>query len=156
PVVDTFRVEWERAAWEHAGDGNAEARAKAELVRWRLHTLLADMTGELHHYYDAALARPDLAPTRAALGCALARQGRLTEAIGHRRQAVGDNPFDADAARALAKALGDAGEGLARRRLARQRRLLWEAAPDRVQAEPWFAQAPPVGDELVSIIVLCC
>ena len=36
PGFDLFRVEWERAAWAHAGDPNAEAAAKVSLLRWRL------------------------------------------------------------------------------------------------------------------------
>ena len=54
----------------------AEARAKADLLRWRLHGLLGELTGDLAHYREAALARPDLAPGLAALGCALGRAGR--------------------------------------------------------------------------------
>jgi hypothetical protein len=40
-AFDLFRVEWERAAWKHAGDPAAEARAKRDVLRWRLHALLA-------------------------------------------------------------------------------------------------------------------
>ena len=31
---DTFRVEWERAAWQHAGDRPGELLAKRNLIRW--------------------------------------------------------------------------------------------------------------------------
>src|SRR5207244_7360042 len=82
---DLFRVEWERAAWSNAGRLTAEASARTTLLRWRLHTLLAEATGELAHYYEAAVYRPDLPPARAALGCALGRAGRFVEAAGHLR-----------------------------------------------------------------------
>lgn len=156
PGYDLFRVEWERAAWDHPGEPRAEARAKADLLRWRLHSLLADLTGELPHHYEAVLARPDLPPLRAALGCALGRAGRPAEAAGHLRLVAEANPFDAGAARALWQALTDAGDAEAARRLAAERRLLCEAAPGLVPDEPWFAEARPAGDELASLIVLCC
>src|SRR5262249_57155167 len=57
---DLLRVEWERAAWTHAGNPAAEALAKRDLLRWRLHTILGTLTGDLAHYHEAALARPDL------------------------------------------------------------------------------------------------
>lgn len=94
-AYDLFRVEWERAAWANAGRPAAEAQMKAALLRWRLHTLLADLTGELVHHYEAALARPDLPVSQATLGCALARGGRVAEAVEHLRQAVAANPFAA-------------------------------------------------------------
>ena len=59
-AFDFFRVEWERAAWLHAGDPSAEADAKRRLIRWRLHSLLAELTKQIPHYYEAVLARPDL------------------------------------------------------------------------------------------------
>jgi GT2 family glycosyltransferase/Tfp pilus assembly protein PilF len=153
---DHFRVEWERAAWTHAGQPAAEAQAKRTLLRWRLHALLAEITGDVSHYYEAALARPDLPLTQAALGCALGRQGRPAEAIAHLEQAVAAQPLDLAAARALAQALGDVGDAPNQRRLARDRQLLSRAAPSLVPPEPWFAEAPSVGDELASIIILCC
>jgi GT2 family glycosyltransferase/tetratricopeptide (TPR) repeat protein len=155
PGFDLVRVEWERAAWQNAGDPAAEARAKRELLRWRLHSLLADLTGELSHYHEAALARPDLPSARAALGCALGRAGRVVEAVPHLARATEGNPFDATAARALYQALTDGGDAEGARRLARDRRLLHKAAPDVVREEPWFAQAPPAGDGLASVIILC-
>jgi GT2 family glycosyltransferase/tetratricopeptide (TPR) repeat protein len=156
PGFDLFRVEWERAAWAHAGSPAAEARAKRDLLRWRLHALLADLTGDLLHYYEAAAVRPDLPSTQAALGCALARTKHPLQAVSHLRRAVTADPFDADAARALFHVLGEAGDADGQRRLARDRRLLHQAAPGAVEAEPWFVNTPPVGDELASIIVLCC
>lgn len=153
---DLFRVEWERAAWSHAEDTAGEDRAKQELVRWRLHQVLADLTGELEHYHEAAVARSDLPVTRAMLGCALARTAQVGEALPHLRQAVQANPFDLDAARALYHAWGSVDKPTEQRRLARDRRLLAQAAPQIVPTEEWFATAVPVGDELASILVLCC
>jgi GT2 family glycosyltransferase/predicted Zn-dependent protease len=152
---DFFRVEWERAAWSHAGHPAGEVRAKIDLLRWRTQELLAGPTGDLSHYHEAALARPDLPSTRAALGCALARSGRAAEGVPHLRAALASNPFDNLAARALAQAMADAGDRTAAHRLARDRRLLHKAVPQAVPAEAWFASAPPVGDELASIIILC-
>lgn len=153
---DPFGVAWERAAWTHAGRPRAEEDAKGAVLRWRLHFLLAELTGDLRHYYEAALSRPDLPVTRAMLGCALARAGRPADAVPHLRQVVAANPFDRSAARALFQALGECGQLHEQRRFARQRRLLAAAAPAVVPQEEWFATAPPPGDELASIIVLCC
>jgi GT2 family glycosyltransferase/tetratricopeptide (TPR) repeat protein len=156
PVMHSLRVQWERAAWENAGRPAAEARAKRSLLRGRLHTLLGELTGELPHYYEAALAAPDLPGARAALGCALARARRVGEALPHLRAAVAADPLDGAAARALFGALGEAGDEGGRRCLARDRRLLARLAPHTVPAEPWFADGPPGGDELASLIILCC
>jgi GT2 family glycosyltransferase/tetratricopeptide (TPR) repeat protein len=156
PAFDHFRVEWERAAWANPGHRAAEVNAKRDLLRWRLHALLAELTGELAHHYEAVGARPDLAPTRAALGCALGRAGRPGPAVPHLRQAVRAVPFDSAAARALFHALGESGDVRGQRVLARDRRLLARAAPQLVRAESWFAECPPVGDELASILILCC
>jgi tetratricopeptide (TPR) repeat protein len=144
PEFDHFRVEWERAAWQHAGRPRAEARVKGELLRWRAHALLADLTGDLVHYHEAALACPDLPPTRAALGCALGRAGRPAEALSHLRAAVAGNPLDAQAVRAFYQALLDSGDAESAVRLAHDRRLLHAAAPQVVAAEPWFWTAAPV------------
>jgi GT2 family glycosyltransferase/Flp pilus assembly protein TadD len=156
PDFDLFRVEWERAAWMHAGHPAAETEAKRTLLRWRLHGLLAELTGNLAHYYEAALARPDLPSTRAALGCALGRAGHAAAALPHLRAAVEALPFDRGAARACCQALTDAGAFAEARRLARARRQLAQAAPGLVPAEAWFSAAAPVGDELASLIILCC
>ena len=156
PGFDHFRVEWERAGWAHAGQPAAEAEAKRDLLRWRLHILLGDLTGDLHHYYEAALARPDLPVSQAALGCALGRAGQAAQAATHLRAAVEASPFDLPAARALFQALGASGDGMGQRRLAHDRRLLHQAAPQAVPAEEWFQRVPPVGDELVSVLILCC
>jgi GT2 family glycosyltransferase/tetratricopeptide (TPR) repeat protein len=156
PGFDLFRVEWERAGWANAGRPASEAAAKRTMVRWRLHGLLADLTQDLVHFHEAAVARPDLPITRAALGCALGRAGKATLAVQHLCQAVADNPFDLKAAGALFLALGETKDGNTQRRLARDCRLLAQAAPKAVPVEPWFRDAAPVGDELASIIILCC
>src|SRR5262249_19697019 len=152
---DWTRVEWERAAWANGGDPDGEASAKATLLRWRVHLELAQLTGDIAHHYEAVMARPDLANSRAALGCALARNGRMVEAIQHLREACTANPFDLAAARAYAQALQDAGQDEAHRAFLHQRRLLNKAAPTTVPVEDWFAE-PVRGDALASIIVLCC
>jgi GT2 family glycosyltransferase len=156
PAFDLFRVEWERAAWENAGDPAAEGRAKRGLPRWRLHALLGEATGALPHYYEAAFARPDLPTARAALGCALGRAAQFAEARPHLDAAVAGNPFDGEAARALFQVCSEAGDTAGQRRVAHDRRLLARAAPQAVPAEAWFMETPPVGDELASIIILCC
>jgi GT2 family glycosyltransferase/Tfp pilus assembly protein PilF len=153
---DHFRVEWERAAWAHASQADAEAEAKRQLIQWRLHTLLAQLTGELPHYQEAARLRPDLALSQAALGCALGRNGQPVKAVPHLRQAVDAGPFDLDAARALFLALGETGARDEQHKLAHARQLLARASPQLVPPETWFMQVPPAGNELASIIILCC
>jgi glycosyltransferase involved in cell wall biosynthesis/predicted Zn-dependent protease len=144
PGFDHFRVEWERAAWANAGRPAAEVRDKRALLRWRLHALLTQLTGDLAHAAEAALLRPDLPPSQALLGSTLARLGRPAEAAAHLRQALADNPFDRETARGLFNALGSAGQGVEQERLVRERRLLARAAPQVVPVEDWFAPAPPV------------
>lgn len=153
---DLFRIEWERAVWDHPGDPRGENDAKRWLLRSRLHSLLADLTGDLAHHSEAALARPDLAPVRAALGCALARAGRFTEAAPHLREASAADPFDTKAARATFQALGDAGDFAGRAAFARKRQAQMRAAPDLINSEDWFAHPPLSGQERVSIVVLAC
>jgi glycosyltransferase involved in cell wall biosynthesis/tetratricopeptide (TPR) repeat protein len=136
---DYFRVEWERAGWEGVGNPTVERAAKMLLLRWRLHTLLAELTGDLGYYYEAALTRPDLPVTQAALGCALGRAGKAGDGVPHLRQAVQGNPFDLAAARALFHALSEIGDTEAAQALAEERRVLAIAAPGAVPAEPVFA-----------------
>ena len=120
---DDLRVEWERAAWRHAGDPAGEVAAKRALVRWRLHGLLGDLTGAIAHYEAAVAARPDLPTTRAALGCASwPAPGGAPRRWPHLRQAVHDRPFDAVAARALMQLLVDLGSDREQRAFARDRR----------------------------------
>src|SRR5439155_1566193 len=83
-------------AWPHAGHRSEASRAKQALLRWRLHSLLAELTGDLLHGCQAALARPDLPTSRRWLGMALAQAGRPAEAVPHLRQAVAENPLDAE------------------------------------------------------------
>jgi glycosyltransferase involved in cell wall biosynthesis/tetratricopeptide (TPR) repeat protein len=156
PLLDHLRVEWERAAWEHADDPRGEVEAKRALLRWRLHTLLGQLTGDLAHFHEAALARPDLPTSRVELGLALGQAQRHVEAAGHLSQAEAANPLDRPAAYNLFVALHQVGDPLGARRVARRRRQLRRAAPDLVPAEDWFQESPPLGDELASVLVLCC
>ncbi len=153
---DLFRVEWERAAWRHPGDRQAETQAKRTLLRSRLHSLLADLTGDLANYSEAALVRPDLATIRAALGCAFGRAGRFAEGLPHLRAATATDPFDSGAARACFQLLGDAGDFPGRAAFAHQRLALHRAAPEVIAAEDWFLHPPLSGRERASIIVLAC
>lgn len=141
PGRTVFAIEWDRAAWQHAGDSAAEARAKHILLRWRLHGLLARLTGELVHRYEATLARPDLPATQAALGAALADAQRPAEAVHHLRLALAANPRDRAAARLLHQTLGQLGRTEEQERLRQQRRLLHQAAPHELPAEAWFDEA---------------
>ncbi|HKI33740.1 MAG TPA: glycosyltransferase [Gemmataceae bacterium] len=153
---DTFRIEWERAAWANAGQPGAEVEARCTLLRWHLCTLLGRWTGDLVCWYEAALLRPDLSPARAGLGAALLRAGRGGEALAHLRLAAAGNPFDREAARLSFQALGALGDAAGQRRLVEERRLLSRAAPQVVPEEAWFAGPRPAADALASIIILCC
>jgi hypothetical protein len=142
PAFDLLRVEWERAAWVNAGQPEAEAAAKRDLLRWRLHGPLAEWTGDLDHYQKAQQARPDLWPSLAALGCALGRSRRPADAAVYLRAALADNPFDAAAAQALFHALGECGDTAARQALADERRTL-AAALGQNEPPPPVADVPP-------------
>jgi GT2 family glycosyltransferase/tetratricopeptide (TPR) repeat protein len=150
-----FRVEWEKAAWSNAGQPVAEIQAKLALLRWQLHILLARLTGDVVHSYEALLARPDLSYSAAALGCTLAREHPL-EALAPLAQALAGNPFEREAARALHHVLGVLGDQQSRRLLVEERRLLARAAPHVAPAEAWFSEPPPSPQDLASIIILCC
>jgi GT2 family glycosyltransferase len=152
PAWDLFRVEWERAAWAHAGDPAAQERAKRTLLRWRLHYLLGRLTGDPVHAYEAVLARGDLPVSAALLGALLVKSKHPAEALPHLYAALAGNPFDLAAARSLHDALATTGDA----RGAAHRRLLAAVAPDAVPAEPWFAEPPTPRDALASVIVLCC
>jgi GT2 family glycosyltransferase len=153
---DPFQVEWERAGWANVGRPAEEVCAKRDLLGWRLYTLLGQLTGETAFYYEAAMLLPDLPVARAALGMSLALAGKPCEALPHLRRAVADNPLDRPAARALFQVLGALGHGEARRELIEDQRLLQRAVPALVSPEPWFADPRPRGNELASIIILCC
>jgi GT2 family glycosyltransferase/predicted Zn-dependent protease len=155
-AYDFFRVEEERAGWANAGNPLSEDAAKRTLLRWRLQERIGEMTADLVATYEAVVARPDMPTTRKLLAQGLLLRQRPLEAVAHLRFALADNPFDTDAAALLSTALDAAGAGLDRRRLARERRRLCAAAPAVVPAESWFMDAPPVGDELASIIIPCC
>jgi glycosyltransferase involved in cell wall biosynthesis/predicted Zn-dependent protease len=141
PIFDHFRVQWERAAWQGGSAGLlGEVLAKREVLRWRLHGLLAELAeGEagLEHAYEEALTRPDLPVSRATLGCALARAGRFHHALPHLRAAVLGNPWDAQALRALHGVLHEVGDGVAAGRVAQEARRLHAAAPRLLPAQPW-------------------
>jgi tetratricopeptide (TPR) repeat protein len=134
----TLRVEWERCAWECSGNLTAEAQAKRQLLLWHTHTVLGELTGDPRHFEQAALARPDLPSAQALLGLSLSRARRPRPAIDCLRRALGDNPFDARSARLLFNLLHQTGEPVAARCLARERRLLAEAADGLLRQEPWF------------------
>lgn len=153
---DLFRVEWERALWNNPADRAGESTAKRVLLRARLHSLLADLSGDLGHYGESVMSRPDLPNAQAALGCALARAKRFAEALSHLRSAVDADPFDIGAARAYYQVLGDAGDLVGRADFARKRQAQHRAAPEIIAAEDWFMQPPPSGREPTSIIVLAC
>jgi hypothetical protein len=59
PVFEVFRRTWERAAETNAGQPVAAYPAQSRLLRWRLHDLLAHLTGELQHSHEAARAWPN-------------------------------------------------------------------------------------------------
>jgi tetratricopeptide (TPR) repeat protein len=145
--LDTFAVEWERAAWGHAGRPADESRAKQRLLRWRLHTLVAEGTGDLAHFYEAWAAQPDLSAAQAALGRTLTRTGHPREAVRYLRQALANDPLDQETARTLYQSLGASGDPERQQQLATERRLLARAAPALVLREAWFAadpEGPPV------------
>jgi GT2 family glycosyltransferase/Flp pilus assembly protein TadD len=153
---DDFRVLWERAAWENAGDARGEVRAKKDLLRWRLSLLLARLTGDVVYQYEAFAGRPDLPFSAGGLGVALASRGYPAASIAHLRQAVEGNPFDRDAARALSHMLSTVGDRESLDRLIADRRLLSQAAPQLAPPEPWFSDRKLTGNELASIVILCC
>ena len=128
PARGLFGGEWEHAAFRNAGDAHAEEVAKRALLRWRLHGLLASLTGELLHLYEAVVARPDLASSRAALGKELLGRGQTRAAVPHLHHAAQANPLDEEVARALSGALAAVGDTDALHRFEHQRRLLALAA----------------------------
>jgi hypothetical protein len=134
---DWFRVEWERAGWENAGNRQGEIAAKVALVRWLVHLLLGELTGDIEHMRQAVAERGDLPPGRAALGCALGRMGEPEAAVEHLREGVLDNPLDLNAARAQYQALLVSGDIAGCRAFAGERLLLAKAAPRTVPVEAW-------------------
>jgi tetratricopeptide (TPR) repeat protein len=139
PGFEAFRVEWERAGWQHAGQPAGEAAAKRDLLVYRMHLALAGLAGEPGHLYEAVRLRPDLPMAAATLGRHLARAGRDEEALPYLERALAAAPFEPSRARQLFEALGRAGRRDAQERLAAERILLARAAAGRVRPEEWFA-----------------
>jgi len=154
PVLDSFWHEWEHAAWSNAGYAVNEVTEKRRLLYWRLHLLLAELTGDLVHYHEAVLSRPDLPNSRAALGCALGRAGRPVEAVRHLKHAVTDDPLDLSAARALFHALGEAGMGNAQLRLAEERLAISRLLPELVPADEWLLYNPAMEPPKIEVDAL--
>ena len=147
---------WEEAAWRQAGDPRAEVSAKLDLLRWRLHAILAELEGDVGQAYEAVLVRPDLPPGRELLGRLLLEAHKPAEAVPHLRLAQHANPFDVQLAGQLFRALGESNDGLGQRKLADDCRLLRQAAPDLIPAASWIAEVPPPGNDLASIVILAC
>jgi tetratricopeptide (TPR) repeat protein len=140
PAFDTFRVEWERAAWSHPADREAEFRAKARLLQWRLHSILGALTGELDHYQCAVRLCDDLWVSQAALGRALLRAGEASEAALHLLRAHRLSPFDSSLADDVMRALRVSNDLEGERRFAGEQRLLKRAAGMNPPTEIRFAQ----------------
>jgi glycosyltransferase involved in cell wall biosynthesis len=156
PGFDLLGVEWERAGWQNAGNPDQEREDKRALLRFWLHSVLGDLTGNLNHFKAAALARPDLPSAQAAYGCALARAGQMNEARPLLLDAITANPFDVAAARALHQVLNEMRDWAGLAALANERLDLHKAAPGLVPLEEWFRTPPLSGNERTSIIVLGC
>ncbi|MBX9680049.1 MAG: glycosyltransferase [Gemmataceae bacterium] len=152
---DTLHVEWEQAAWAHAGDRAQERDAKRALLLWKTHGILGEWTGDAFHHYESVMQRPDLPTGRASLGQALARSGRAENAIVHLEKALEANPFDAESARKCFELHGNVGNVDSRSRLAKRRRSLAEAVVQTVPNEPWFAAPRSSPDDLATIVVVC-
>lgn len=139
---DAFRIEWERAAWDHAGDAQVEEQAKRRLLRWRLYELLAHLTGDLAHSFHMAGERPDLPVSFLHLGNALGRGQRPAEALAHLRSCLALNPFDRQASHAYFQTLGLLGRSAEQLRFVAEQRVLADAAPTLVPPQDWFAEIP--------------
>jgi glycosyltransferase involved in cell wall biosynthesis/tetratricopeptide (TPR) repeat protein len=107
--IDVLHAEWRRAAEIHAGDPHGESAVKLTLLRWRLYTLLGELTGDPVHHAAACLERPDLPTSRAALGVTLAKLGRYADALPHLDAGWRAASSDAATARALHDVLGRLG-----------------------------------------------
>ncbi len=144
PLYHHFRVQWERAGFDHAGDHESYARSIRTLLRWRISDLLAHLTDDLVYHYEAVLARPDIPLSQTLLGCALGRAHKPAEAVHHLRAALRGNPLHDHAARALNQALLETGRTAEANQLAEARRLLVKAAPGIIVNEPWFTDVAPI------------
>ncbi|WP_246539312.1 glycosyltransferase [Telmatocola sphagniphila] len=94
--------------------------------------------------------------TRAALGCALAREGHILAASNYLSQAVKASPFDRQASRAYTQTLQDIQAFREKNRFLLLQQALQKSAPQVVPQEHWFEGMILSGDELTSIIILCC
>jgi Flp pilus assembly protein TadD len=103
--------------------------AKATLVRWRLHSLLASAADDIAHYRIACELRGELWTSHAALGRALVRAGRAEEGVHHLRRAADLNPFDETLLPDLISALRACRDVAGERRAIEQVQLLRRAAP---------------------------
>ncbi|HEX4608633.1 MAG TPA: glycosyltransferase family 2 protein, partial [Urbifossiella sp.] len=129
PGFDAFRVEWERAGWENAGDPAAEERAKRALLRARCELLLGRATDDPARVVRAAAAAPTLLPVRRAAAAAATRIGATDQAVELFTRAAAEEPFDPALARGLEDALRRAGDADGLARLRRTRERLAAAAP---------------------------
>jgi GT2 family glycosyltransferase len=155
PGFDWFRVAFERAAWRHAGQPVAEGAAKRCLICWRLHTLLAQVTGDVVHAYEAVALQPEMPASLAGLGTLLAQNGHPLEALPYLQRAAAGNPLDRAIAYRQWHTLGIVGSRDCQQKLIEERRSFAAMAPQLVPAEGWLAG--PAGEgELVSIIIPCC
>lgn len=150
PGDDELHSEWERAAWMNAGDRENESTAKVKILRWRLHRLLARLHGDVEHALIAHSYQPESASAQIEVGCALARKGRVHDAIPFVQQALQTNPMDNDAARVLFDLLGRAGYSADGDRLIDERRRLHERHPNVVPLEAWFIAPSAVASSLSS------
>ncbi|MEZ6141180.1 MAG: hypothetical protein R3B84_11475 [Zavarzinella sp.] len=132
-----------------------EIALKRQKTQSRVHALLAELTGDLRHYYEAVRYLPESAASKAALGCALARAGHLHSAREYLQIAVAEMPFDQQAARAYFQVLHDIGMRIQARCYAKDRKALQKAHPDLLPVEAWFADMERTGAELTSILIPC-
>jgi tetratricopeptide (TPR) repeat protein len=140
PSFDAFRIEWEKAAWSHPADRQAEFGAKVRLLRWRLHSILGALTGELYHYRCGAQLCDDLWVSHAALGRALLRAGEASKATFHLRRAHELSPFDDSLTDDLMCALRQSNDPEGQRQLGAELQLLKRAAGMNPPTEVRFAQ----------------
>ena len=129
PAYDTFRMEWELAAWTNAERPRDEVRAKLVLPEWRLCTLVAMLGGNLDYYRRSAALRDDLWSGRAALGRALLQAGDPRQAARHLCRAAEMNPFNAVLAGDVLTALRTSGDRQGVERFQTEWRLLRWAVP---------------------------
>jgi GT2 family glycosyltransferase/predicted Zn-dependent protease len=154
-TFDEFRVAWERAGWEGAGQPAIERRTKRQLLLWRVQALLAQATGHLAHFYEAVLAHPTAVSARAALGAALGRQEQFALAVPHLQQAQQNCPFDPAISRLLGEALARSQQAAAQQQLVQELRRRARCVPS-LPRESWFADTARPATELTSILILCC